>query len=270
MNREEAFELFDLYEGASNEDILGKYRELYSDYHLRLTNAPTPNLKRIYTQNLQRLEEAFTLLCPDMEIDESQFLPTDKPMQEKIPMPPVSRPENGKSKPTPDPRSRQGENKSFLVVNLIAILGLVAFTIGLFFFILYFKNNTKLKEELKRTEDLQNDTLQLSKLLQPFSKSKQGKLVINNDFNETVEIFYLKVYYIDENDSLVIYKCNPKRKIESKKDSKDFQDPVSGWNGNVLFFSIGFNCIEKPEIRECRSGIWDREQYQKKIFLIER
>ena len=62
MTKQEALNLFNLYENAGKEEILKRYNELYSDYQMRLTNAPTPNLKKLYQNNLGELEEARNLL----------------------------------------------------------------------------------------------------------------------------------------------------------------------------------------------------------------
>jgi sulfatase modifying factor 1 len=80
MTRAEALELLDLPEGADNEEIVSRYREFFNDYQMRLTNAPTAQLKNLYTQNIEKLELALQLLCPETEADMTKYLPTDKPM----------------------------------------------------------------------------------------------------------------------------------------------------------------------------------------------
>ncbi len=50
--------LLDLQPGASQEAIQKKFQELYSEYQIRLTNAPTPDLKNKFQQKLEELQAA--------------------------------------------------------------------------------------------------------------------------------------------------------------------------------------------------------------------
>jgi len=61
---EEAAELLGVLPGAPKHEIRKKYQKIYNDYHIRLTNAPTPSLKRMYQKNLQDLKAAAELLSP--------------------------------------------------------------------------------------------------------------------------------------------------------------------------------------------------------------
>lgn len=62
MNREEAANLLNVPVNAQLTEIRSKYQELYNEYQIRLTNAPTPNLKKIYQSNLQELNQALEIL----------------------------------------------------------------------------------------------------------------------------------------------------------------------------------------------------------------
>ncbi|HXB56375.1 MAG TPA: FHA domain-containing protein [Vicinamibacteria bacterium] len=61
---EEAAELLGVLAGAPKHEIRKKYQKIYNDYQIRLTNAPTPSLKRMYQKNLQDLKAAAELLSP--------------------------------------------------------------------------------------------------------------------------------------------------------------------------------------------------------------
>jgi hypothetical protein len=41
-----------------------RYQKLYNDFQVRLTNAPTPALKKMYQKNIQDLRTACDVLCP--------------------------------------------------------------------------------------------------------------------------------------------------------------------------------------------------------------
>src|SRR5438552_4181167 len=62
MTKEEALQLLALPDNPTDEDTKKKYNELYNEYQIRLTNAPTPNLKKLYQKNLQELNEALNFL----------------------------------------------------------------------------------------------------------------------------------------------------------------------------------------------------------------
>jgi predicted component of type VI protein secretion system len=62
MGFEDACELLGLPAGASAGDAGHRFRQLHNDYQIRLTNAPTAALKRLYQKNLQELKVAARLL----------------------------------------------------------------------------------------------------------------------------------------------------------------------------------------------------------------
>jgi len=41
-----------------------RYQKLYNDFQIRLTNAPTPSLKKMYQKNIQDLRAAAEALAP--------------------------------------------------------------------------------------------------------------------------------------------------------------------------------------------------------------
>lgn len=47
-SRIEYLEILNLDESATINEIEARFNELYSDFQIRLTNAPTPNLKKLY------------------------------------------------------------------------------------------------------------------------------------------------------------------------------------------------------------------------------
>jgi hypothetical protein len=59
--------------------VKAKYQELFNDYQLRLTNAPTPNLKKLYQKNLQELNEALEALTGGMSGVFKDDLPSSAP-----------------------------------------------------------------------------------------------------------------------------------------------------------------------------------------------
>jgi len=62
----EAAELLGVPPGAPPHEIRRKYQKIYNDYQIRLTNAPTASLKRMYQKNLQELKAAVEVLAPGL------------------------------------------------------------------------------------------------------------------------------------------------------------------------------------------------------------
>jgi len=75
-----AWAVLDLPMGSSEKEIRQKYQELFSEYQVRLTNAPTPKLKEKYNQKLEDLRAAFAELVPDAAGAAASDLPSSKPV----------------------------------------------------------------------------------------------------------------------------------------------------------------------------------------------
>ena len=77
MTRDEAIRTLSLDSSASAHQGERRYQELYSEFQLRLTNAPTAGLKRIYQQRLRELDDArAALLVPSTANDVDLPAPT--------------------------------------------------------------------------------------------------------------------------------------------------------------------------------------------------
>lgn len=81
--------VLDLSQGADEEQIRKRYQELFSDYQVRITNAPTPKLKEKYNQKLLELREAFAELVPDAAGAAANDLPSPVPVDAPEPPPPA-------------------------------------------------------------------------------------------------------------------------------------------------------------------------------------
>jgi hypothetical protein len=58
LTREEALDILGLDGSASAADIKARYEDLFSEYRVRETNAPTPTLRKKYKASLQSIESA--------------------------------------------------------------------------------------------------------------------------------------------------------------------------------------------------------------------
>ena len=79
MTSEQALEVLELSPNPDMEQVRQRYRELYSEYRMRLTNAPMSSLKQVYQQNLEEIREACEVLQPGLLDDETLWLPGSGP-----------------------------------------------------------------------------------------------------------------------------------------------------------------------------------------------
>jgi predicted component of type VI protein secretion system len=64
LSLDAAAEILGVAPGAGHEEVRGRYQRIYNDLQIRLTNAPTASLKRMYQKNLQNLKLAAETLAP--------------------------------------------------------------------------------------------------------------------------------------------------------------------------------------------------------------
>jgi predicted component of type VI protein secretion system len=64
MSPAEAAELIGLWPGSPPDEVRKRYQKLYNDFQIRLTNAPTPALKKMYQRNMQDLKMACEVISP--------------------------------------------------------------------------------------------------------------------------------------------------------------------------------------------------------------
>lgn len=64
MDPAEAAEMLGVWPGSPPEEVRKRYQKMYNDFQIRLTNAPTPSLKKMYQKNLQDLRAAAEALAP--------------------------------------------------------------------------------------------------------------------------------------------------------------------------------------------------------------
>lgn len=78
-DRDSALAALDLPRDAGEGQVQQRYRELYSEFRIRLTNAPTQELKRTYERRLEELQAAIAILAPQAAAGASD-LPAIEPV----------------------------------------------------------------------------------------------------------------------------------------------------------------------------------------------
>ena len=64
MTHAQAAEVLGVASGALPAEVRRQYQRLHNDLQIRMTNTPSPSLKRMYQKNLQELKMACELLAP--------------------------------------------------------------------------------------------------------------------------------------------------------------------------------------------------------------
>jgi pSer/pThr/pTyr-binding forkhead associated (FHA) protein len=64
MTPAQAAELLGVAAGTAPADVRRQYQKLHNDLHVRMSNTPSPSLKRMYQKNLQELKLACEVLAP--------------------------------------------------------------------------------------------------------------------------------------------------------------------------------------------------------------
>jgi hypothetical protein len=86
-DRDSALSALDLPRDAGDGQIQQRYRELYSEFRIRLTNAPTQELKTTYERRLDELRAAIAILVPQAGVAETRDLPALEPIAAALPGP---------------------------------------------------------------------------------------------------------------------------------------------------------------------------------------
>lgn len=64
MTEAEAAEILGLWPGTPADEVKKRYQKLFNDFQIRITNAPTPALKKMYQKNIQDLRTAADVISP--------------------------------------------------------------------------------------------------------------------------------------------------------------------------------------------------------------
>jgi TonB family protein len=143
MTRDEAFDFLNLPADSGSESIRERIQERYSEYQLRVTNAPTTHLRLAYERSLDSLEEAGrTLLGQSAATDEARDLPISEPINTSRTQRPSTPPPSvasvvrtpvmpqPKKELQPIPASGSSIRKIVMTAGLIAVVLLAIFLRG--------------------------------------------------------------------------------------------------------------------------------------------
>ncbi len=218
MTKSEALTLLGLSESASLDEIKHKFSEVQNDYQMRLTNAPTPNLKKLYQKNLQELEGAKLVLMKG-DSSENEALPSSEPsfqtqsFNTKLTTRSSSNTASSFDQPKVDKtkKNKIPEKKGSNVGTLIfAALFIISLGVAILVFILKGEEEKKsntLKEKLMiNNVKLQQEVDSLLAVSVQYEKNfLQGKIKIKNTGTKPIKITWIIANYVDTNGEVQKY-----------------------------------------------------------------
>lgn len=263
MERDEALQLLGLPANATEEQVRKAYGEVYNDYQLRLTNAPTPNLKKLYQKNLEETNQALSVLLGQGASGVLKDLPSSSPTfsaeVEPLVARPATRTEAGRTAAPAKPGPEKG--KTSMAPMLMLLAGIVGLAGAVFFAM----RASAAQEKLAEAEPYKAQVEQLQQDLETF---KQGRMKIQNVGEVPFTVTGIIYTYVDPEGRL-------------KKDWHELDVTVRGggseplevitggtatWDGTVLSYTMtvmksGWDC---PWIE---AGMWAQQQQDGYIRL---
>jgi ATP-dependent Zn protease len=277
-SKKESLEILNLTEDASRSEIDSRYNELYSDFQIRLTNAPTPNLKKLYQKNLQEIEDAYAQITGGTS--KSDKLSTDLPSAKPVKSSTSS--QNFDANKTANEviagrnlrQSQQNQKNvnsntakgvSFTVVTLISVfsLAIIAFLVTL-----YLEGRSEVKK-------MEAQSTQNAEFLKLKNFIKNGKFRIENRCDYTIIAIVSHVTFLNNKNELEEFKFlgTPgfPNKVEvtippGKTVNINQYEGAVKWDGSVVSYSM-IIYDEQFNIRGIYSGIWHHEWSENKAIV---
>ncbi len=278
--RQKSLEVLGLSENSSDTEIKKRYQELYEDYNIRLTNAPTPALKKLYQKNLQEIEDAysaFKLEDNPKEKTHETTLPSSRPSaaantNESIHTRNQPEVRAGKNFNGPQANNEQLNQKKTpsqggISVNIFIGVTVALLALATFGIMLYFQGK-------KEIEAMEKEQAENAELLQLKPVLKNGKLKIENQLTKEVAIVGLRVTYLNEKNVLerfvgedIVYVL-PGKSV----DLDYYKGGKLLWDGSVLSYGLIVYSID-PDTKiplvpiHVYSGIWLHEWKENKLVI---
>jgi hypothetical protein len=261
MTKEEAINILAVPEGASENDINQKFAELQNDFQIRLTNAPTPNLKKLYQKNISELKEAKGLLLGEVDSVVSD-LPSAQPNFNINSGDNFTKVEN--VKPNDKSNSESKEDNSKTEVNnkwLISTIGLGVILLATIIFTVIDINRRSSEAETQQDElvETQNQLTKSNELLENYtSVFENGKFKVKNKGNKAFTVEWIIINYLDAKGDVQKYFDFTNKSIRPGS-TESFSKVKGGevvWDGSVVFFVCS---VKSQGVQSYQSGVWSNE-----------
>jgi hypothetical protein len=281
-SRLDYLEVLNLDENATSEMIETRFNELFSDFQIRLTNAPTANLKKLYQKNLQELESAYAGLTEGIDKNNSRTtrsdLPSSKPIQSTNYHNQNNPPNLGNTPPIRTDstvvagRSAKAQNKeaapatgisltAFIVTIVVALACIALLTT------LYIEGKSEVASVHKEAEK-NAEFLRLRNII------KNGKFKVENRTEEIVTLYITHVTFFNNQGVLEEFKFlggdnNPKPVSVILNPGKtvsinQYDGPIK-WDGSVVSYAMLI--YKGSSLSSVYSGIWLHEWPENKLVI---
>ncbi len=249
MTKEEAAQLLNVSVNAPQSEIQSKFQEMFNEYQIRLTNAPTPNLKKIYQNNLQELNTALSVLSGKSAAAVSD-LPSSSPTYKQVEhqqaaAPPTPASEVKAATPhTNTPGKEKAKEKKGVPSSTITAIGVALVAIaGIVFLVIKTFEDKAAIAKLQLSAD--SVTTVLTQLSDYKTKFDNQKFKIKNDGTTDLTVKLLFVTYRNEFNKLERKAYLPNQLIRkgSASDFKLVEGSRVVWDGSVISYTL---VIDKP------------------------
>ncbi len=262
MTQQEARQTLGLPDNCSPGEVREKFNDMYNDYQIRLTNAPTPNLKKLYEKNIEELHQALNVLLGDSS---NSDLPSSTPVYAKnTASRPNQEPEQAAAK-TPKaqasaapaaPAAKKSNAAMMTIVFLIVAIVAVSSVFSL-----------KYLDVQKQVDDLQRASHENDSLKNFAKNFTNRKFKIKNAGTLPMTVKKIIVCYV--NDKGGIEKFYDKFSKQIEPNGVDSFESVKGnqvvWNGAVVSYYMQF---EYNGQNNDWSGIWSKDAGSEGTFII--
>jgi len=275
-DQREALNLLEMDPGATEDVIRSRFKELYSEFQVRTTNAPTPELKKKYERRVEELRHAVEVLIPPTE--SQQDLPSSEPVEapagEAPPPPPkedAASAEAGaaaapaapkkaaKKKKEKKPKEKKEGGGIPAAAYLMMVIALVAATAGVFVALQSVKAG-KVEQEIQAEFDTKSQDI--ASMLELIPQTQQSILEIEEGKAALLENMELKICNLSRGSMLVTWLqaqyVGSDQRMQSFNSANYFYPtwpiPAGGtgkfryiagdqviWNGSAVFFSATIN-----------------------------
>jgi hypothetical protein len=256
MTHEEAAAILNVSIDANIDEVKKKYRELYSDYQVRLTNAPTANLKKKYQENLQKIEAAFKVLCPGASLDDLQDLPSAEPSHGHLLETTPKRQSRPDEKSTIAPAQGPAKTGLTLPILILLMIAVVSAAAAAFFGLKLLKTDEGAKILEQQFQKAQTEK---TSAVERLSLLEQGAFCIQNNSKEPFKITILLATYLKQNGKYATFHSGlhnyPTWEVRPRQKLK--LEYVKGgdmiWDGTTLYYAME---VEYKGYKLLVSGTW--------------
>lgn len=276
MTRDEALTIMGLSEKFSEDGLTQNYHALYNDLHLRLTHAPTPNLKKLYNRNIQELNNAYNLLSGIPVDTNTADLPAREPVfgktQTTEPMQRVVKNSGQASSilhqnTTSSDKIEAKLNRIRRAFNIALALTIVVISACVLVLIMWADDRKTTKELNGYKEKFEQVSMENQRLSQKSKLLTNGKFRIKNYGDSELTLQWLIVVSIDETGKAVKYEkyLNQVIRPGGTANFKDVQGSTVTWNGDAVAYSCGFFYKNK---KWAQGGMWQADKNEEDNLAI--